>query len=350
MGTKVTIQDIADELGLSRNTVSKALNNAPGLSQATRERIIQKAMEMGYKHFALAHVMASTLGGESSALPNIPPDSPREIAVLSAMFLGGSHFASLTLDAFQDKASQLGFMLGMHRVSEAHIEQLKLPITFRREHVAGIICFEMFDRNYVEMLCQLGLPILFVDGPAPLGGYSIPADLLCMENYSGITQLVDKALAAGKTRIGFVGDHTHCRSFYERYAAFLLAMQMAGQPVEDSLCIPYIDLDDIGPRIEALDAMPDLFLCANDFVALQVLQAVRGLGYDVPRDVWLAGFDDSPESRTCMPPLTTVHIHTQIIAFAAIELLRNRAEQPSLDYVKVYTDTDLIIRESTPFK
>jgi len=49
---KVTIQDIADELGVSRNTVSKAINNADGLAEATRERILQKAIEMGYKQFS----------------------------------------------------------------------------------------------------------------------------------------------------------------------------------------------------------------------------------------------------------------------------------------------------------
>ena len=49
---RVTIQDIADELGISRNTVSKAINNADGLAPATRERIIQKAIDMGYKQFS----------------------------------------------------------------------------------------------------------------------------------------------------------------------------------------------------------------------------------------------------------------------------------------------------------
>ena len=53
---KVTIQDIADELGVSRNTVSKAINNSDGLAEATRERILQKAIEMGYKHFSYIRV------------------------------------------------------------------------------------------------------------------------------------------------------------------------------------------------------------------------------------------------------------------------------------------------------
>ena len=68
----------------------------------------------------------------------------------------------------------------------------------------------------------------------------------------------------------------------------------------------------------------------------------------MPRDVWLAGFDDSGESRTCMPSLTTVHIHTQIMAYAAVELLRTRIQEPSLDFRKVHTETNLIYRDSTP--
>ena len=58
--SKVTIQDIADELGISRNTVSKAINNAAGLAEATRERILQKATEMGYKQFSYINAMTRT--------------------------------------------------------------------------------------------------------------------------------------------------------------------------------------------------------------------------------------------------------------------------------------------------
>jgi LacI family transcriptional regulator len=83
-------------------------------------------------------------------------------------------------------------------------------------------------------------------------------------------------------------------------------------------------------------------------VALDALQALRDLGYDVPTDVWLSGFDDSGESRTCMPALTTVHIHTQIMAYMAVELLRTRIIEPSLDYRQVYTETNLRYRDSTP--
>ena len=350
MARRVTIQDIAEELGLSRNTVSKALNNGDGLSDATRERVIQKAMEMGYRQFAFARTLLA--GGQTSlaeALKAPVEQGPNEIALLSAKFLGGSHFASLMLDNFQNEFAQLGYSLSMHRVSDANLAELSLPLTFRQEQVAAIICFEMFDRAYDEMLCEMGLPILFVDTPPKIDGYTLPADQLFMDNYAGIIQLVNRLIAAGKTRIGFLGNYRHCESFFERYSAFRLAMVLAGQEVDERFIIPVNTKSVVVERLTHMEELPDVFLCANDFVALDALEALRARGVDVPGDVWLAGFDDSTESRRSAPPLTTVHIHTQVMAYSAVQLLRTRMQEPSLDYRSVYTETALICRESTPF-
>ena len=88
MKKKVTIQDIADALGISRNTVSKAINNSDGLADATRERILQKAVEMGYKQFSYI----STL---TRAVPTVqvePPNTPMnhgEISLFTTFFHHG---------------------------------------------------------------------------------------------------------------------------------------------------------------------------------------------------------------------------------------------------------------------
>lgn len=350
MARRVTIQDIADELGLSRNTVSKALNDGDGLSDATRERVIRKAMEMGYKQFAFAQAVAT--GSQSLSASVLPQAVPQtgEVALLSTKFLGGSHFASLMLDAFQNEFAQLGYSLSMHRVSEANLAERTLPMTFRPEQTAAIICFEMFNRAYDEMLCELGLPILFVDSPPRIDGYTLPADQLIMDNDTGITQLVNRLIAAGKTRIGFLGDYTHCQSFYERYLSFRLAMLMAGIEVEERFSVCENTKSILIESLRQMEELPDIFICANDFVALDALEGLRSFGYEIPDDVWLAGFDDSTESRRCSPPLTTVHIHTQIMAYEAVRLLRSRIQEPSLDYRRVYTETNLIYRASTPFE
>ena len=93
--------------------------------------------------------------------------------------------------------------------------------------------------------------------------------------------------------------------------------------------------------------MPELFVCANDFVAVNVLASLRDLRLRVPDDVMIIGFDDAPGARTCMPPLTTVHIHTQIMAYSAAQLIVSRLKEPDLDFRQVSTQTDLIIRAST---
>ena len=71
------------------------------------------------------------------------------------------------------------------------------------------------------------------------------------------------------------------------------------------------------------------------------------LGYSVPGDVCLCGFDDSPESRVVAPPLTTIHIHSQDIGLSAVQLLISRIKEPSLNYRTMYIETNLIFREST---
>ena len=73
------------------------------------------------------------------------------------------------------------------------------------------------------------------------------------------------------------------------------------------------------------------------------------MGKSVPEDVMFCGFDDAPESRVISPALTTVHIHTQIMAFTATHLLMSRIEDPSLDYRTVHTEANLIRRDSTKF-
>ena len=344
---KVTIQDIADALGVSRNTVSKAINNSDGLADATRERILQKAVEMGYKQFSYFSAYSEFTGmAESRTVPGFQG----EIALLTAAFLTQSHFASTMLDKFQREMSQLGYTMNTHRVTERNLREKSLPLTFQRDRVKAILCIEMFDYDYDEMVCELGIPTLFVDGPARLLGRSLPADQLYMDNSTEIFRFVNDMLAQGKTRIGFIGDYTHCQSFYERYAAFRFAMLMAGVPVDERFCFCCNRIE--GPTVEALanlEQLPDVFLCANDFIAGDVIRALYSIGKTVPEDVRILGFDDAPESRISRPELSTVHIHTQVMAFSAVQLLVSRMKEPSLDYRTVHTQTDLILRESTLF-
>ena len=341
---KVTIQDIADELGISRNTVSKAINNSDGIAEATRDRILQKAIEMGYKQFSFVN---SFFRSDPASSSPEPAKYNGEIALLTSTFLTQSHFASTMLDKFQLESSQLGCTMNTHRVTKENLKTMTLPLTFRKDQVCAVICIEMFDFAYDMMICDLDVPVLFVDGPVKSSGYSLPADQLYMDNTTEITRFVNEMIAAGHKRIGFVGDYNHCQSFYERYAAFRLAMLMAGIPVEERYCFCSNHADEFIETISEMEELPDVFICANDFVAGDLIRNLYSIGKLVPQDVRVFGFDNSPESRISRPTLSTVHIHTQVMAFAALQLLITRMRVPSLDYRVVHTETELIYRDST---
>lgn len=346
---RVTVQDIADALGVSRNTVSKAINNSDGLADATREKILQKAVEMGYKQFSYV----AALSGNSAFIPAGSPEAPAaagEIALFttSGLSMQSNHFAIPLLDRFQQETAQLGYTMNIYRVDEENLVQRTLPATFDAEQVCAIMCVEMFDRAYDEMVCSLGLPVLFVDGPDKRSGETLPADQLYMDSTTVITKLVNDMLKKGIRKIGFIGNYGHCQSFFERYTAFCSAMMMAGVPVDEAFCIKSNPgLTEMDALLGAMPELPEAFICANDFIALDAMQTLRKLGKSIPDDILLCGFDDAPESRIMTPALTTVHIHTQIMAFTALHLLLARMKEPYLDYRTVYTATELIYRDST---
>lgn len=354
MKTRVTIQDIADELGISRNTVSKAINNTGVLAEATREKVLKKAAEMGYKQFTYVKVVDS--GQPVLALS--PPRENTEIALFTANLLGSSHFATVMLDKFQKELSELGYTLTMHRILSRELDSRTLPPSFSMERTAGIIGIEMFDYEYDKMLCDLGLPVLFVDTPVSCFKEPLEADVITMDNQSCIYLFIQEMIRRGKTDIRFIGDYMHCQSFFERYAAYRNAMYLSGLlcPDEDSIIgnkegvrdPSYEDYRNyLAEHLRKLKRMPDVFLCANDFVAIDTLQALKKMGYSVPRDIYLCGFDDSPEAKIVTPTLTTVHIHSQIMGYSAINLLMSRINEPSLNYRTIHTETTLIYREST---
>lgn len=346
MAGKVTIQDIANELQLSRNTVSKAINNTGTLADATREKILRKAAEMGYKQFAYLPLFQ-----EETKEPS-HPDGKREIAMLTTCFLSNSHFSSMMLDRFQSEIHHLHYCLTIHRISPAELTARSLPASFDKERTAGIICFEVFDYDYAQMLCGQGIPLLFVDTPVTTLKPQLKADRLYMDNRVEIQNFVQMMVQRGKKRIAYVGDIWHCQSFYERYIAYKEAMEWLG--LGDNLKYSILESAKEGEydrmvkrKLQSFDKLPEVILCSNDFSAMDVTRALRSMGHSVPEDVWLCGFDDSQEASFMTPKLTSIHIHGQIMGFTAADLLMTRIKEPSLNYRTVYTETNLILREST---
>jgi len=349
MATKVTIQDIANELQLSRNTVSKAINNTGVLADATREKILRKAAEMGYKQFAYLPLFQEDTA--KAAEHSILPSDKREIAMLTTQFLSSSHFSSMMLDRFQSEIDHLHSGMTIHRISPIELKEKKLPSSLNIQRTAGIICIEVFDYDYAQMLCDLDVPLLFVDTPVMDMRPPLKADRLYMENRIEVQNAVAHMVQRGKKRISFAGDKNHCQSFFERYMAYKDAVEYFGLTEGLSTCAMPSGQQNypvsLYETIRRFKTMPDAFVCANDFVAMDLVKALNELGYSVPDDIWVCGFDDSQEASYFAPRLTSIHIHGQIMGYTAANLLMTRIEEPSLNYRTVYTETNLILREST---
>ena len=345
MSKKVTIQDIADALGISRNTVSKAINNSAGIAEATRQRVLQKAVEMGYKQFSYF----SSLNGIRAVEEKTEPAG--EIAIFICGYIAGNHFAALFLDKVIQELERIGFTAVFYRVSRENLSSFSLPRNFDKNNVRAILCIEMFNSQYCDFICSLDVPILFVDGPVMKGRYFLNADLLMMNNYSEIMRFVHDSVGKGLTRVGFIGDYLHCASFYERFCAFQLAMANMNTAIDERFIIRITDrdTDELADRLDALESYPDIFICTNDFTALDAMLILEQTHPEEAKKIRFLGFDDSAESRLSSTPLSTVHIHTQTMAYSAMHLLLSRIEEPDLDHRILYVATDLILRESTEF-
>lgn len=351
MSGRVTMQDIADSLGLSRNTVSKAFNNTGVIAESTKDLILRKAAEMGYKN------------SSGSAMPNAFPiaSDKKEIAMLTCYIPGGSHFAVTTIDRIQQNLSSCGYSLTFYRVTHSELTDLRLPGSFSTDKVAAIFCMELFNYEYCEMLCSLPIPILFIDTPVKPGRPPLMADTLFMENQAGIYSFVSQIAEKGKKSVGFVGDMLHCRSFFERAGACITAAAVFGLEPAEKYSIPafppskiqlqpanYVTYADmLYSALQNLSKLPDAFICANDFIAINLISSLRRMDIRCPDDVLVMGFDDSPESRYHAPAVTTVHIHTQVMGDIASELILNRIADQTREPRTVYVPTELILREST---
>ncbi len=353
MAARVTLQDIADALGVSRNTVSKAINNTGLLAEGTREKVLKKAIEMGYKQFSYLNAVVEQPEAE------VPVKGAKgEIALLTMGFTGNTSFLSLMLDQFQRKLARMGYGFTMHRVSGEDEERLQLPISFDKEKISGIICIEMLDRGYCSMLCDLGIPILFVDSPVSGLAGALLADVIYPDNNSSIYSFIGEMVRRGKRRIGFIGEYMHCQSFFERYMAYRNAMYLTGVPCREEYCVTgnkegvkkpgAIEYQEyLAECFSKMDALPEVFVCANDYVAFDAIRVFKGMGISVPEDVWICGFDDTMEAQIMTPSLTTVHIHSHVMGDCAAYLLSSRIMEPSLHLRTVHIQTSICYRETT---
>lgn len=342
---KVTIQDIADELGISRNTVSKALNNTGILAENTKQKVINKAIEMGYKQFSYIENQKNYAKSQYT----------KEIALITCSMPTGSHSGSIIISEFEKNISKNRYKLSIYIIRENELKNQTFPPNFNPNYIAGIMCVEMFDLEYSKLISNLNIPTIFFDFSANFSAENIKADILLMENYESMYRLIKNMINKNIKKFCFVGDIYHCKSFFERWNGFCLALNEANIAIDNKNYIlendnmPYNNFIWLSNKILSLPIFPEIFVCANDFLAIEVIKTLKTLNFSIPKDVLVCGFDNILESKIIEPHLTTIDIPKDNIGELAAEMLLKRISKPEIPYNIVYVKTQIKYRESTNF-
>lgn len=335
---RVTMQDIADACGLSRNTVSKIFNGRGSVPEGTQKLVLAKAQELGYFQVP-----------SSSAEEQSPVGS---IALLTQHRLLGHGFGTIFITGFTDQISRSGYNLKIFEISPEELAKKQLPPHLQLEDTVGILGIEVFDKQYIDMVCSLNKPTIFVDAQAHANRNPMTCDIISMENTASEYVLVSKMIDAGAKQIGFVGDIEHCNSFNERWNGFALAMTEHGLSVDRDLCILADDSEDYGSqdwlldRLSEMPAIPDAFACANDYLAIHLMAALKRRGLSIPGDIMVCGFDGSMEAELYDPTLSTAQIPSVEISRIAAKALCARIQYPEAPFRWIYVNTTPIFGNS----
>ena len=337
----ITIQNIADACGLSRNTVSKVFNNRGNVPEATRRAVLEKAQELGY--YPLPENM----------LPAEDAPAIRNIALLTGSQPLNHHFGTFFITGFTDQICRAGYNLQLFEISPKELKSLSLPPHLQLKDTSGILGIELFDKEYIKMLNIIGIPTIYVDSFSHSVYSILQSDLICMENIASETDLTRRMIDTGAKTIGFVGDIKHCMSFEERWFGYCSAMRDAGLKPDKAFCIlaednaSYGDPDWILQQLDQMPQIPDGFACANDYLAISLMAALKKKGLSIPDDVMVTGFDGSPESAVVEPALTTAYIPSTDIGRLTADLLLDRIENPDRPFRRIHVKTTPVYRGST---
>ncbi|MEE4118534.1 MAG: LacI family DNA-binding transcriptional regulator [Paracoccaceae bacterium] len=316
---RATITDVAEALGVSKGTVSRALNGYPDISDRTRQRVRQAAERMGYLPSAQAKaIRTGRVGAIGLVLQVGEPDAQRPFL---ADFLAGLTTAasaencSLTIATAQDD-SETRAALG-RLIAERKADGFILPRT------------RLSDPR-IDLLRAAGVPfVLFGRTGDPTGCAWF--DLL---GEDAMDEAVCRLHAHGHRRIGYLGGGkglTYNVLRLEGYRRALATLGLPGGPALETHGATTMETGAAGTaRLLAQSEPPTALVCATDMGALGAHRAAREAGLTVGRDLSLIGYDGVPEGAWVAPPLTTFEVDNRAAGarLAALLIRRIRGEPP----------------------
>jgi LacI family transcriptional regulator len=336
---KITIRDVAAMAGVSRQTVSRVLNNKPDVAPETRQRILEVIEELEYRPSSIARSLTQ---GRSFTLG---------VASYGVQYFGPSH----TLVGIEYQANELGYTLLLSLMRQPEMSGAPLLHDMLSYHVDGIIWAVSeigSNRDWMQKeICQLTVPVVFLD-TQPCANLSV----VNVDNRGGGYLATKHLLAQGFRNIGLITGPLAWWSAQQRKLGWQDALEEMNLAVEDSLIVEGTWSAGSGERgvgrlLEQHPEVDALFAC-NDQMALGALKAARKMGRRVPEDLAVIGFDDAPETSFYSPPLSTVRQDLDELGRCAVrevDRLIQAGQQGRLDVEPqtISLRPELIIRESS---
>jgi LacI family transcriptional regulator len=336
-GTKrISIHDLAAELGLSISTISRALNNAADVSDATKAQVWELAEKLNYQPNNLA---ASLRSGRSNMLGVIVPH------------INGAFFPAV-VHGIERLASTAGFNVMICQSSEEVAREKKHINALLKAQVDGVLVSmssTTHEYAHFEQVRRKDIPLVFFDRIPELPNVCG----IVVDDYRGAYQLTEHLLAQGCRRIAHLAGPQHLNITHNRHQGYRDALLAHGLPYDKQLVIPLNNSEESGGaaamrQLLDADTRPDAVFAAYDFAAAGALQVLEERGIRVPEDIALAGFSNEPFTTMVKPRLTSVDQRGELMGEAAVQLFLQLLKRIDTSTgQRIVLEPKLMIRDSS---
>lgn len=323
---RITMQDVAEALDISKNAVSIALSNREGVSDELRAKILETATSLGYDFSKKRR------------------ENDGDIAILIPAYIETDRYFYYEIFwEIENEAAR------KNKKIVRNIINCNAPIdtaffTQLNSQYQGVIAIGVFPQAFVVELVRLVKRVVFVDNYYP----KIKADYILTANQEATAELVDYLISMGHTDIAFVGSKDLTSSLHDRWIGFINGMKSNKLHVDYTKCITptselvsqLSDEEEILSPLEELHynhKMPTAWITGNDRVAYSLINLLTKMGYKVPQDVSVVGFDDMEFSAVSNPPLTTQRVPRALLAKEAISVLVKKKDSTPIKKREYFT-------------
>ena len=343
---KVTMQDIADALSISRVSVWKVFHEYPGVSSSLKNKILMKAEELGYStgsDVTCTQNSHSCTSGANGIVVSVVVSRPDT-----------SIFWTNIIHQIAKELAQHDISLIYTYLPDCYTPGYQLPDTLTGRMVQSIIMLNVYDAVLFRMLNQLSIPKVFLDSIPGISDQSLTGDLVLLEGQDSIYEITSFLIEKGRTNIGFIGATNYARTNLERYHGYAAAMNNYHLPFSPANCLT----GDIGINtyreeifhfLDSLTDFPDAFVCVSDFVANLVIQYAQEHNIGIPDDLAVSGYDGNNEYGNISADLTTVQIDTSGLGKRLVHQLLYRMENPDASQEIVYLRYKIFYGKTTDF-